>query len=108
MTLPRLIPTAEPTQQAQTKGPFSLTAFVLWILALCGIFLVILTWLPLRIKRSLLHRELLAISVAHHFAERRVRDITTVPTPAMGSLSRCIAGGGVDYTTRATARLTDL
>ena len=72
MTLPRLIPTAEPTQQAQTKGPFSLTAFVLWILALCGIFLVILTWLPSRIKRSLLHRELLVISVAHHFAERRV------------------------------------
>ncbi len=58
MTLPRLIPTAEPTQQAQNKGPFLLTAFVLWILALRGIFLVILTWLPLRIKRSLLHREL--------------------------------------------------
>jgi hypothetical protein len=41
-------------------------------------------------------------------AVSRDRDITTVPTPAMVSLSRCIAGSGVDHTTRATARLTDL
>jgi hypothetical protein len=37
-----MTPTAEPTQQAQTKSPFLLTAFVLWILAFCGLFLVLL------------------------------------------------------------------
>jgi hypothetical protein len=52
-------------------------------------------WLPLRIKRLLLHRELLAISVAHHFAEwrvlgpaatvRMVRAIRTVLTLAANS-----------------------
>jgi len=64
---------AEPTQQAQTKGPFWLTAFVLWVLALCGELLVLpyvatLENKALAVAASRTHlevRQLLAISVAH-------------------------------------------
>ena len=31
----------DPAQQAQTNGPFWKTGFVLWVLALCGVFLVL-------------------------------------------------------------------
>ena len=63
---------AKPTQQAQTKGPFWLTAFVLWVLALCGVFLVLpyaatLENKALAAAASRTHlevRQLLAISVA--------------------------------------------
>jgi hypothetical protein len=62
---------AAPTQQAQTKGPFWLTAFVLWLLALCGVILVLPYVATLENKAlaaagSRAHlevRELLAISV---------------------------------------------
>jgi hypothetical protein len=62
----------EPTQQAQTKGPFWLTAFVLWVLAFCGVLLVLpyvatLEDKALAAAASRTHlevKELLAISVA--------------------------------------------
>jgi Type II CAAX prenyl endopeptidase Rce1-like len=34
-------PNVDPTQETQTDGPFWTTAFVLWVLALCGVFLVL-------------------------------------------------------------------
>jgi hypothetical protein len=65
---------ADPTRQADSSGPFWKTAFVLWVAALCGVFLV------LPYVATLENKALAAAAVRTHFKVGELLAISVVQT----------------------------